>query len=136
MMYALEARVHDPIFELIEDLIPAPPDHPLGCHRRRVPNRVICRGLLIRLVTGASWETIEVLLGNVVSDTTLRARRDEWMAAGVFTHLMVQALAAYHRVIGIDLTSVFIDGCNHRALEGGEGTGLDPKHPGKRALRD
>ena len=57
MMYALEPRVHDPVFGLIEHLIPAPPDHPLGTHRRRVPNRVIFRGLLMRLVTGASWET-------------------------------------------------------------------------------
>jgi transposase len=135
MMYALESRVHDPVFGLIEHLIPAPPDHPLGTHRRRVPNRVIFRGLLMRLVTGASWETIEVFLDHAVSDTTLRARRDEWMAAGVFSQLMTHALAAYHRVIGIDLTRLFIDGCNHRALEGGAETGLDPKHPGKRGWK-
>ena len=53
-MYALEPRVHDPIFKLIEHLIPPPPSHPLGCHRPRTPNRVVFRGLLIRLVTGAS----------------------------------------------------------------------------------
>ena len=35
MMHALEPRVHDPIFQLIEHLIPAPPPHPLGCHRPR-----------------------------------------------------------------------------------------------------
>ena len=135
MMYALEARVHDPIFQLIEDLIPPPPEHPLGCHRRRVPNRVIFRALLIRLVTGASWETIEVLLDHAVSDTTLRTRRDEWMNSGLFQKLLVHALASYHRVIGLDLTDLFIDGCNHRALQGGDETGLDPKHPGKRGWK-
>lgn len=135
MMHALEARVHDPIFQLVEHLIPPPLEHPLGCHRPRTPNRVIFRGLLLRLVTGASWETIEFMLDYAVSDTTLRTRRDEWMNSGLFQKLMAHALAAYHRVIGIDLTHMFIDGCNNTALEGGNGTGFDPKHPGKRGWK-
>jgi transposase len=135
MMHALEPRVHDPIFQLIEHLIPSPPDHPLGCHRPRTPNRVIFRGLLLRLVTGASWDTIEFMMNGAVSDTTLRTRRDEWEQSGVFQQLLVHALAAYHRVIGIDLTNLFIDGCNNRALQGGDGTGFDPKHPGKRGWK-
>jgi transposase len=135
MMHALEPRVHDPIFQLIEHLIPPPPPHPLGCHRPRTPNRVIFRGLLLRLVTGSSWDTIEFMMGGAVSDTTLRARRDEWEQSGLFQKLLVHALGAYHRVIGIDLTRLFIDGCNNRALQGGEGTGFDPKHPGKRGWK-
>ncbi len=135
MMHALEARVHDPIFQLVEDLIPPPPPHPLGCHRPRVANRIIFRGLLLRLVTGASWDTIEYVLDGAVSDTTLRTRRDEWMNSGLFEKLLVHTLAAYHRVIGIDLTNMFIDGCNNDAYEGGSGTGFDPKHPGKRGWK-
>ncbi len=77
MMYALEARVHDPVFAAIEELVPSPKPHPLGCHRRRVPDRIILWGLMWRLITGSSWETIEVMLHRQVSDTTLRARRDE-----------------------------------------------------------
>ena len=50
----------------------------MGCHRPRVANRVIIRGLLLRLVTGSSWDTIEFMMDGAVSDTTLRARRDEW----------------------------------------------------------
>ena len=135
MMHALEPRVHDPIFQLIEHLVPAPPPHPLGCHRPRTPDRVIFRGLLLRLVTGSSWDTIEFMMGGVVSDTTLRTRRDEWEHAGVFHQLVVHALAAYHRVIGIDLTRLFIDDCNNSASQGGPGTGFDPKHPGKRGWK-
>jgi hypothetical protein len=30
---------------------------------------------------------------------------------------------------------MFIDGCNNRALQGGDGTGFDPKHPGKRGWK-
>lgn len=135
MMHALEPRVHDPIFQLIEHLIPDPPPHPLGCHRPRTPNRVIFRGLLLRLVTGSSWDTIEFMMGGVVSDTTLRHRRDEWEQSGLFQKLLVHALSAYHRVIGIDLTKLFIDGCNNTARQGGHDTGFDPKHPGKRGWK-
>lgn len=135
MMYALEPRVHDPIFTLIEHLIPPSPPHPLGCHRPRTPNRVIFRALLLRLVTGASWETLEAIMDHEVSDTTMRTRRNEWLDAGVFHQLVIEALSAYHRVIGIDLTEMFIDGCNNRALEGGNGVGFDPKHPGKRGWK-
>lgn len=107
----------------------------MGCHRPRTPNRVIFRGLLIRLVTGASWTKVEFCLDHAVSDTTLRARRDEWEQSGLFQKLVAHTLAAYHRVIGIDLTNLFIDGCNNAALEGGDGTGFDPKHPGKRGWK-
>jgi hypothetical protein len=69
------------------------------------------------------------------ADTTLRSRRDEWEQSGLFQKLLVHALGAYHRVIGIDLTHLFIDGCNNRALQGGDGTGFDPKHPGKRGWK-
>ncbi len=40
------------------------------------------------------------LTGNQVSDTTLRGRRNEWVAAGVFDALVAEALAAYDRIIG------------------------------------
>jgi hypothetical protein len=130
MMYALEPRVYDPVFAFIEPLIPPPPPHPLGCHRRRTPNRVVFRGLLYRLITGASWQTIEFLLDRQVSDTTLRARRDEWIQAGIFSQLIAHAMNAYQRVIGYDLSNVFIDGCNNDAVAG-NGTGFNPKHPGK-----
>ena len=129
-MYALEPRVHDAVFAFVEHLIPPPPSHPLGCHRRRIPNRIVFRALLIRLVTGATWEQIEFCLDRQVSDTTLRSRRDKWIAAGVFSQLIGHAMSAYQRVIGYDLTRVFIDGCNNDAIAS-NGTGFNPKHPGK-----
>jgi hypothetical protein len=66
--------------------------------------------MLIRLVTGSSWVDAEQLIGRKVSDTTLRGRRDEWVAAGVFDKLAEQALAAYDKVIGLDLSEVAVDG--------------------------
>ena len=55
--------------------------------------------MLIRLTTGASWVDIEAILDHQVSDTTLRARRDEWVSAGVFDKLRVEAMAAFDRLI-------------------------------------
>lgn len=131
MMRALDPEVHDAVFTAIEALLPPPPSHPLGCHRPRIPNRVCFHGLLIRIVTGAAWETIEFLLDGRVSDTTLRARRDEWIAAGVFDQLVTQARAAYDRIIGIDTTHVMIDGSHHPAPRGGTGTGVGPAQRGR-----
>jgi hypothetical protein len=56
-------------------------------------------GILVRLTTGSSWVDIEALLGHEVSDTTLRARRDEWINAGVFDALADEALAGYDRIL-------------------------------------
>jgi transposase len=132
IMRALEPEVVDVLFRTIEPLLP-PPDrtHPLGCHRPRVPDRLCFWGLLVRLVTGSSWVDIEAILGRQVSDTTLRARRDEWIDAGVFDQLKVEALAAFDRIIGLDLDDVSLDGSLHKAPYGGEGTGPNPTDRGK-----
>ena len=126
-MRALEPEVVDAIWATIEPLLPVPDDsHPLGCHRQRVPDRLCFRGILIRLVTGASWVDIEAILDQQVSDTTLRTRRDEWIDAGVFDQLHDEALAAFDRLIGLDLSEVALDGSLHKAPYGGEGTGPNP----------
>ena len=130
-MRALERDVQDAVWQAIEPLLPTPPEHPLGCHRPRVDDRLIFRGILIRLVTGSSWRDIESILDFKVSDTTLRTRRDEWIAAGVFDELCREALAGFDRIIGLDLTEVAIDGSLHKAPYGGEGTGPSPVDRGK-----
>jgi transposase len=111
------------VWAAVEPLIPPPPrTHPLGCHRQRVPDRVCFEAMLVRLVTGCSWVVAERLCG-VVSDTTLRARRDEWITAGVFDAVAEEALSAYDRIVGLDLENASIDGSQHKAPGGGEGTG-------------
>lgn len=134
-MRALEREVVDAVFAAIEPLLPEPPEHPLGCHRPRVPDRLVFWGILIRLTTGSSWVDIEAILEHRVSDTTLRARRDEWISAGVFDQLRVEALAAFDRIVGLDLSEVAIDGSLHKAPYGGEGTGPNPCDRGKRGWK-
>ena len=130
-MRALEPEVVDVLWRSIEPLLPPTSrSHPLGCHRPRVPDRLCFRGILIRLVTGASWVDIEAILEHQVSDTTLRARRDEWIAAGVFDAIAEEAIGGYDRVIGLDLSDVSVDGSLHKAPAGGEGTGPNPTDRG------
>ena len=127
MVRALDPAVICVLWQAIYHHLPVHVDsHPLGCHRKRVSDLVCFRGILIRLVTGASWETVEALMNYQVSDTTLRARRDDWIAAGVFSKLEAETRAGYDRIIGLDLEVVALDGSIHEAPCGGEGTGRSP----------
>ena len=131
-MRALDREVVEAVWAATAPLLPRRGDsHPLGCHRRRVADRTCFEGILVRLVTGCSWQTVEYLLGGAVSDTTLRARRDEWTAAGVFEDPLTEAIAAYDRVVGLDLSEVAVDGSQHKAPCGGPGTGRNPTDRGK-----
>jgi transposase len=136
IMRALEPEVVDAVWQAVHGLLPEPVDsHPLGCHRPRVADRVCFEGILIRLVTGCAWVDVERLLGGAVSDTTLRARRDEWIAAGVFDRLAAEAVAGYDRIIGLDFGDCTVDGSQHKAPAGGEGTGPSPVDRGKRGWK-
>jgi transposase len=122
IMRALDPEVVDALWIAVEPLIPEQASaHPLGCHRPRIPDRVCLAGIVVRLATGCSWEDAERLLGGTVSDTTLRGRRDEWITAGVFDRLVEEALEAYDRIIGLDLSECSID-----AGVRGPGTGQGP----------
>jgi transposase len=126
-MRALDPEVLDTVWAAIEPLVPLVVEvHPLGCHRPRAADRDCFEVMLVRLSTGCSWEDAERLCANKVSDTTVRERRDEWLTAGVFDAIANEAIAAYDRVIGLDLSDVAVDGSLHKAPGGGEGTGKNP----------
>jgi transposase len=126
-MRALEPEVFDTVWAAIEPLVPVPVDrHPLGCHRPRASDRDCFEVMLVHLVTGSSWVDCERLCANKVSDTTVRARRDEWEAAGVFDAVADEAIRAYDKIVGLDLSDVAVDGSLHKSPAGGEGTGKNP----------
>ena len=131
-MRALDPEVVEVIWAAVEPLIPVRVvTHPLGRHRQRSSDRACFAVILVRLATGCSWEDAERLCGNEVSDTTVRSRRDEWITAGVFDKIGEEAICAYDRVIGLDLSDVSVDGSLHKAPAGGEGTGPNPTDRGK-----
>lgn len=135
-MRALDPEVVDAVREAVSALLPAPTDdHPLGCHRPRVPDRLCFEGILVRLATGCSWVDAETLTGGKVSDTTLRGRRDQWVAAGVFDRLVEEALAAWDRIVGLDVADLAVDGSRHKAPAGGPGTGPNCADRAKRGWK-
>ena len=100
---------------------------PLGCHRPEGIESARFRGLLIRLVTGSSWVDIEADPRTPgLGHHPARARRDEWIAAGVFEMLKTEALAALDRIIGLDLDYVALDGSPVRCAMWWRGTGPNP----------
>lgn len=135
-MRAFDPEVVDALWAGIEPLVPARLDHhPLGCHRRRKSDRDCFSMMLVRLVTGCSWEDAEHLTGRVVSDTTARERRDDWIAAGVFEAIATEAISGYDKIIGLDFSDVAVDGSVHKSPAGGEGTGKSPVDRAKRGWK-
>lgn len=109
-MRALDPRVVEAVWQAVEPLIPIRPDpvHPLGCHRPRILNRECFVGILIRLVTGCSWDVAAKL--SRPGETTLRNRRSEWIKAGVFDALADEAIAS----VGSDHGSGPVGGVDRR----------------------
>jgi transposase len=130
-MLALDPDVVDAVWQAFAAYLPerGENNHPLGCHRPRISDRDCLEAILFRLVTGCSWD-VAGRLGKG-GETTLRRRRDEWVAAGAFGHLAEEAIGAFDKVIGLDLTEVSVDGSLHKAPAGGEGTGPNPTDRGK-----
>ena len=107
-------------------------DHPLGCHRPRIPDRVVFEKLIQVLVFGCAYHRIA---DEECSATTLRNRRDEWIELGVLEALREIALEAYDRIIGLELSEAAVDGCITKAPCGGEKAGRSPVDRGKRGIK-
>jgi hypothetical protein len=106
--------------------------HPLGCHRSRIPDRVVFNKLVQVLVFGCAYRRIA---DDSCSVTTRRDRRDEWIACGVIEKLRQRALDAYARMIGLQLAEVAVDGCIAKASCGGEKAGKSPVDRGKQGIK-
>jgi len=92
------------------------PVHPLGCHRRRVPGRVVFEHVVAALVYGSGYERIAT---PGCSDRTIWRRLAEWAAMGAAQALHAAALRAYDQIIGLELGEVAVDGCMTKAPCGG-----------------
>ncbi len=130
---ALPSSVIEPLWDQFAALIPPRVDtHPLGCHRTRIPDRVVFDKLVQVLVLGVGYARV----GDATcSATTIRNRRDEWIEAGVFEALEQLCLEAYDRIVGLDLANVTVDGCIVKAPCGGEAAGKSPVDRGKQGTK-
>ena len=107
-MPALQTYIIEPIWEQFTTLLPEREvDHPLGCHRPRIPDRVVFEKLVQVLVFGCAYWRIS---DDECSATTLRRRRDEWIEEeGVMDSLEKLATEAYDRLIGLELSDIAVD---------------------------
>jgi transposase len=126
----------EPIWAQFSVLLPerpaVAPTHPLGCHRRRIPDRVVFEQVVAALVHGSGYERI-ARAG--CSDRTIRRRVQEWAAAGLTPELQALVLQQYDRMIGLELADVAVDGCITKAPGGGEVAGRSPVDRGKQGLK-
>jgi len=131
---AVPRYIIEPIWEQFRALLPArdADAHPLGCHRGRIPDRLVFDKLVQVLVFGCAYERIS---DESCSATTLRRRRDEWICSGAVEKLRGIALEAYDRIVGLRLSDVAVDCCITKAPCGGESAGRSPVDRGKRGLK-
>lgn len=129
-MPAVPPYIIEPVWEQFSALLPErKTDHPFGCHRPRIPDRVVFEKLVAVLVFGCAYWRIA---NEGCSATTLRRRRDEWIEMGLMDALEGIALAAYDHIIGLELADVCVDGCITKAPCGGEKAGKSPVDRGSR----
>lgn len=135
-MPALPSWLTEPLWDQFAALLPERPvyhpDHPLGCHRPRISDRIIFDKLLQLLRFGCSYEAIA---DTTCLATTIRNRRDEWIRLGVFAQLKQIALESYDRIVGLVLDQIAVDGSITKAPGGGEVSGRSPVDRGKQGLK-
>jgi putative transposase len=117
-------RIPDRVWARMEPLLPAPPSHPLGCHRPRVPDREAMNAILLVLRTGMQWNALNAT--GICSCSSAYRRFREWAEAGVFLEFWRYGLLAYDDQVGIEWEWLAMDGALGKAPLGGELTGPNP----------
>jgi transposase len=109
---ALPSSILEPLWVQVAVLLPTRQvHHPLGCHRRRIPDRVVFDKLVQVLVFGCGYRRVA---DQTCSATTLRRRRDEWVTLGVAERLRLAVLGAYQRLFGLELEAPFRGRVHHQ----------------------
>jgi len=130
---ALPSSILEPLWVQIAALLPdRQVHHPLGCHRPRIPDRLVFDKLIQILVFGCGYRRIA---DHSCSATTLRRRRDEWISAGVAEQLRLAVLAAYDQLFGLRLDHLAVDSCTTKAPCGGQTAGPSPVDRRKQGLK-
>ena len=124
-----EFRISDTLWERLSPKLPVhvPKAHPLGCHKRRVPDRQVLDGIFFVLRTGCQWKALSAT--GICSGSTAHARFQQWVQAGVFARLWDVALQDYEDLIGLDFDWMALDGSLHKAPLGGKKNRPQPHGP-------
>ena len=125
-------RLPDELWAKMAPLLPPRPEHPLGCHNPRVPDRAAMDAIFFVLRTGCRWNALNAT--GICSSSSAHRRFQEWAEAGVFEAFWRQGLLAYDALAGIDRAWLALDGAMTEAPLGGGGDRPQPDRP--RQARD
>lgn len=135
-MPAAPSSLIEPLWSEFAALLPETPEfrpnHPLGCHRRRVPDRLVFEHVVAALVHGSGYERIA---SPGCSDWTIRDRIKHWSTLGLAQDLHRITLAAFEKMIGLDLDDLAADGCITKAPARAETAGPSPVDRRKSGLK-
>lgn len=135
-MPAVPSCLLEPLWDQFAALLPVrsgyAESHPLGCHRRRIPDRTVFEYIVLALVHGSGYERIA---GPGCSDRTIRRHVRQWAELGISEKVHALALEAYDRMIGLGLSEISVDGCVTKAPSGGDKAGRSPVDRGKQGLK-
>lgn len=135
-MPAVPSSLIDPLWAELEALLGSRPEfsptHPWGCHRRRIPDRVVFEHIVAALVHGSGYE---IIASRGCSDRTIRRRVTTWAHRGLAQQLHRITLAAYDTIIGLHLGDLATDGCLTKAPCGGDKSGPSPVDRRKGGLK-
>jgi len=133
---AIPSSLFEAVWVEFAALLPDRPDfdprHPLGCHRRRIADRVVFEHVVDALVHGSGYERIAT---RACSDRTIRRRLETWAYMGLGRKIHALALDAYDRMIGLALHDLSVDGAITKAPCGGDKAGPSPVDRGKGGLK-
>lgn len=109
--------VPDPLWSIIEPLLPKHPRSPKG-GRPRVDDRACLTGIIFVLKAGLPWAMLPPDFGCGDGVTCWR-RFDEWKRAGVWEQVHKLVLKELGREGAIDLSTAVVDSASVRAVFGG-----------------
>lgn len=124
-----EFVISDVLWAKIEPLLPVRETkvHPLGCHRRRIPDRQVLNGIFFLLRTGGQWKSLDAT--GLCKGSTAHSRFLEWLEAGFFARLWEASLLDYDELRGLDFEWMALDGAMTKAPLAGEKKRSQPLRP-------
>ena len=128
-------RIPDYMWEEMKLIIPKPIDnHPLGCHKPRIEDRIVMNGILFILRTGIQWKGLDYT--NICKHSVAHDRFQEWTKAGVFEEFWRRGLLMYDEIKGIGWKWISLDGAMTKSPLGGEKTGANPTDRAKKGRKE
>src|SRR5215208_3563819 len=124
-------RLPDELWGKMEPLLPPRPQHPLGCHNPRVPDRSAMDAIFFVLRTGCQWNALNAT--GICSSSSAHRRFLEWTQAGVFAAFWREGLLAYDALRGIDWAWLALDGAMGKVPLGGGGKPAPTRRTGASA---